>query len=101
MQKKRTRRFRIVWRSALAFSAGFLIMLALLMKTFAAQYFDLLTDCVFCILALAAVSFLSVCFAPYFRGDRRWYAIPALLTVVFFASVILLWQVPLSNGTVL
>ena len=43
---------------------------------------------------LAALSFLIFSFLPYFHGDRRWFAIPTLLTAVFVLGTAMLWQFP-------
>ena len=95
MQKIRTRRFHLVLRLSLCFSVLFLGFLLLFGKQLAMHNFALMTDCVFAVMMSATASFLAVCFAPYFRGDKRWFAIPALLTVLFFVSTVVLWQLPL------
>lgn len=93
MQKRRTHYFHITLGASTALSALFLAVIAIFGRTLAASHFDGVTDCVFAVMAMAAGSFLVFSFLPYFHGDRRWYAIPALLTVVFFIAAILLWQV--------
>lgn len=100
MRKKRTRRFHITLRVVMGFSALFLLLLTLFGKQLAPQYFSLLTGSVFFVFVMAVSSFLAICFAPYFHGDKRWFAIPALLTVLFFMSTVLLWRLPLPAGTV-
>ena len=74
--------------------AGFLLFVLIFGRSIAAQNFDVLIGCAFSILALAALSFLVFCFLPYFHGDRRWFAIPSLLTVVFMVGTAMLWQFP-------
>ena len=66
--------------------AAFLLFILIFGRSIAAQNFDVLIGCAFAVLGLAAVSFLAFCFLPYFHGDRRWFAIPSLLTVVFFVG---------------
>jgi hypothetical protein len=98
MQKIRTRHFKNTLRAVLGFGSMFLAWFILFGRELATQYFNRVADGIFGILLLAAVCFLAVCFVPYFRGDKRWFAIPALLTVFFFVGVILLWQVPLPEA---
>lgn len=97
MKRLRTRRFRMTLGIVSGCSALFLGWVALFGKNLAQTHFRGIADAVFAVLVLAAGSFLAFCFLPYFHGDRRWYSIPALLTVVFLAGVAILWQVP---GTV-
>ena len=92
MKKMRTRYFKMTLGGAIAFSALFLGLLVVFGKQLAATHFDGLLDCVFAVLALAAASFLVFSFLPYFRGDKRWYAISALLVLVFFVGSAMLWQ---------
>lgn len=92
MQKRRTQYFHITLGASSAFSALFLAVIAIFGRTLASANFNGVTDCVFAVMALAAGSFLVFSFLPYFQGDRRWYSISALLTVVFFLSAVLLWQ---------
>ena len=100
MQKRRTQYFHITLGASGAFSALFLAVIAIFGRTLASTNFNGITDCVFAVMALAAGSFLVFSFLPYFQGDRRWYSISALLTVVFFLSAVLLWQVS-PIGTVI
>ena len=74
--------------------AAFLLFMLIFGRSIAAQNFDVLIGCVFTILGLAALSFLAFCFLPYFHGDRRWFAIPSLLTTVFMIGTAMLWQLP-------
>ena len=92
MQKRRTHYFHMTLGASSAFSALFLAVIAIFGRTLAASNFRGVTDCVFAVMALAAGSFLVFSFLPYFHGDRRWYTISALLTVVFFVAAVLLWQ---------
>ncbi len=98
MQKIKTRRFHKTLWAVSCFSVLFLGCFFLFGKQLAAEYYTLLTNCVFSIMALSTGSFLAICFAPYFRGDRRWFAIPAMLTAVFFVGAMLLWQLPVPTG---
>ena len=100
MQKRRTQYFHITLGASGAFSALFLAVIAIFGRTLASTHFNSIADCVFAVMALAAGSFLAFSFLPYFQGDRRWYSISALLTVVFFLSAVLLWQVS-SVGAVI
>ncbi|MBR2927008.1 MAG: hypothetical protein IKC31_05485 [Clostridia bacterium] len=100
MKKIRSRRFYKTFFAVACFSALFLGCLYWFSGQLAERYFTLLTYSVFSVMALSTASFLAICFAPYFRGDRRWFAIPALLTVVFFAGVMLLWQLPIPGGAI-
>jgi len=98
MQKIRTRHFRITLRTVLCLGAAFLGWFLLFGRRIAVDHFNQIADCVFAMMVLAVGSFLAFCFLPYFRGDRRWFAIPALLTCFFFMGAVLLWQVPLPGA---
>ncbi len=100
MRKLRTRHFKIALFSVSAVSALFLLLFGLFGKTFAAAHFQGALDCMMSIMALAAGSFLAFSFLPYFKGDRRWYSISALLTLVFFAGATMLWQMPIAGGVI-
>ncbi len=95
MQKVRTRYFFYTLHSVLGFSVLFLGWFALFGRKLAQEHFLGMTELVFSILALAVGSFLVFVFFPYFKGDKRWFAIPTLLTVVFFLGTVMLWQVPI------
>lgn len=97
MQKIRTRYFFYTLRSVLGFSVLFLGWLALFGRNLALTHFRGMTDVVFAVLVMAVFSFLAFMFVPFFKGDKRWFAIPALLTVVFFAGTAMLWQVPVTG----
>lgn len=75
-------------------SAAFLLFVIIFGRSIAAQNFNVLIGCGFAVLGLSVLSFLAFCFLPYFQGDRRWFAIPSLLTVVFIAGTALMWQFP-------
>ena len=94
MRKLRTRYFKIALYSSMAFSALFLAWFFLFGQEIAATDFASMTGAVFSVLALATAAFLAICFFPYFRGDKRWYSIPALLTLVFFIGTAILFRVP-------
>lgn len=100
MQKVRTRYFHYTFRSTLGFSTLFLGWLLLFGKELAEKHFQGVTDLVFSILMIAAGSFLLFSFVPFFKGDKRWFLIPALLTVVFFVGAVMLWQVPVTGVVV-
>ena len=94
MKKLKTSQFLKVLYASLGFSAAFLLWMMAFGRGLATQYFDSITYCVFAILAIATLSFVVFCFVPYFRGDKRWFAIPSILTVAFFMGTAILWQVP-------
>ncbi len=97
MKKIKTRRFFKAFYISLALSAAFLLWMLLFGKGLAAEHFDGVTGGVFAVLALAAGSFLVFSFLPYFHGDKRWFAIPSVLTVAFFVGAAILWQVPVTG----
>ena len=97
MKRIRTRCFNMTLGIAGGASALFLIWFATLGKTLARTHFQGVADVVFSVLVLAAASFLAFSFLPYFHGDRRWYSISALLTLVFFVGAAMLWQVPIPT----
>ena len=76
---------------------AFLLFMLIFGRSIAASNFDLLLGCVFAVLGLAALSFLIFSFLPYFHGDRRWFAIPTLLTAVFMIGTAMLWQFPVGG----
>lgn len=96
MKKIRTRYFKIALCTSLCFSAVFLTVFLMFGRSFAVSHFTGALDTVFSVLVLAAGSFLLFSFLPFFRGDRRWYSISALLTGVFFISAVILWQAPVN-----
>ena len=94
MKKIRTQQFFKTLYTSMGIGAAFLLFILIFGKNIAAQNFDVLIGCVFTFLGLAAFSFLVFCFLPYFHGDRRWFAIPSLLTAVFMVGTAMLWQFP-------
>ena len=100
MKKIKTRQFLKALYASLAFSALFLLWMLTFGKQIAANHFDSVTASVFAVLIMAVIFFVAFCFVPYFRGDRRWFAIPSLLTVVFFVGTAVLWQVPIGGMAV-
>lgn len=94
MKKIKTRQFLKALYVSLGFCAAFLLWMMIFGKGIATQYFDGVTYFVFSILAIALLSFVVFCFVPYFRGDKRWLAIPSILTVAFVMGTAILWQVP-------
>ena len=92
MKKLRTRRFWTTLYSAIGFSALFLGWFLLFGQRLAAAHFSSVANAVIAVFALAAGSFFAFCFLPYFQGDRRWFSISALLTVVFCIGSGMLWQ---------
>lgn len=100
MKKIKTRNFHLTLKIVLGFSAAFLLWMLMLGKQLAEEHFDDVTTGVFAVFAVAAISFLAFCFLPYFKGDRRWFSIPAILTSVFFVSLVMLWNTPLPSVVV-
>lgn len=92
MKKIRTRNFFRTLKIVSSFSVCFLLWMLILGGKLATEHFDNITMSVFAVLALAAISFLIFSFMPYFRGDRRWYSISAILTSVFFVSLVIVWN---------
>lgn len=97
MKKIRTRQFFKTLYTSMGIGAAFLLFLLIFGRSIAEANFDVLIGCVFTVLGLAAVSFLVFCFLPYFQGDRRWFAIPTLLTAVFMLGTAMLWQLPMGG----
>jgi len=98
MKKRRTHQFKITLTSVSAASILFLLWIALFGKQLAQTQFRGVADAVFAVMALAVGSFLAFSFLPYFRGEKRWYSISALLTLVFFVGTAMLFSVPLPAG---
>lgn len=94
MKKIRTKQFYKTLYTSMGIGAAFLLFMLIFGRSIAAQNCDVLIGCAFAILGLAAISFLAFCFLPYFQGDRRWFAIPSLLTAVFMLGTAMLWQFP-------
>ena len=94
MKKIRTRNFFLTLKIVSGFSACFLLWMLILGRRIAVEHFESVTNSVFVVFGIAAASFLAFCFMPYFKGDRRWFAIPAILTSVFFISLVVLWKIP-------
>ena len=97
MKKIRTRQFFKTLYTSMGIGGAFLLFMLIFGKSIAENNFDVLLGCVFSVLGLAALSFLVVCFLPYFHGDRRWFAIPTLLTAVFMVGTAMLWQFPIGG----
>ena len=95
MKKRRTRHFKITLWTVTGVGALFLGWFALFGRSLAVSHFKGVADSVFAVMALAVGSFLLFSFYPYFHGDRRWYSISALLTLVFFVGTAMLWQTPI------
>ena len=80
----RTRQFFKTLYTSMGIGGAFLLFLLIFGRSIAASNFD-------------ALSFFMFCFLPYFHGDRRWFAIPTLLTAVFMAGTAMLWQFPIGG----
>ena len=100
MKKRRTHQFKITFWSVGAASATFLLWIALFGKTLAQTSFRSVADAVFTVMALAVGSFLAFSFLPYFHGEKRWYSISALLTIVFFVGAGVLFSIPVPVGVI-
>jgi hypothetical protein len=100
MKKIKTRQFLKALYISLGVSGAFLLWMLAFGKGIAEQHFDSVTYCVFALLAIAALTFVTFCFVPYFRGDKRWFAIPSVLTVAFVIGTSILWQVPTGGMAV-
>ena len=98
MQKRRTHHFKLTLLSVSAASALVLAWFILFGRGLAETHFHGVADAVFAVMAMAAGSFLAFSFLPYFRGDKRWYSISALLTAVFFVGIGMLFTVPVPGG---
>ena len=94
MKKIRSRRFHITLRTVLGASALFLAWLGIWGQRMAEKHPERIIDCGMVVFGLAAASFLAFCFLPYFKGDRRWFSISGLLTVVFFVGATMVWNAP-------
>lgn len=97
MKKIRTEQFFKTLYTSMGICGAFLLFMLVFGRSIAASNFDLLLGCVFAVLGLAALSFLIFSFLPYFHGDRRWFAIPTLLTAVFMIGTAMLWQFPVGG----
>ena len=98
MKKRRTRHFKFTLSTVGIASAIFLAWLLLFGRGMAQTHFQGIADTVFAVMALATGSFLVFSFFPYFRGDKRWYSISVLLTIVFFAGTAMLFSTPWTGG---
>lgn len=100
MKRIRTKKFYLSLKISAGFSAAFLLWMLVLGKRLAADHFNNVTVGVFAVFAIAASSFLAFSFFPYFKGDKRWFSIPAMLTGVFFISLAVLWSVPMPAAVI-
>lgn len=94
MYQLKTRRFHIALSAVSVGSVLFLLLFAIFGKALASMSYQSASDCVFGVMVLAVSSFLLFSFSPYFKGDKRWFLISVLLTVVFFVGAAMLWQLP-------
>lgn len=92
MKKLRTRHFYITLYSSLALSGLFLGWFLLFGKELAITNTVGMSDALMVLFALAAVSFLTFCFVPYFHGDRRWYSISTVWAFAFCIGSAMLWR---------
>lgn len=97
MQKRRTQHFKITFGTVSIFSALFLLWFGLFGTKLAVSNMEGVLDTVIAVMGLATGSFLVFSFLPYFRGDKRWYSISALLVAVFFVGAVMLWRVPVGT----
>ena len=96
MKLKRTRYFHHSIKIVCALGGAFLFFLLTAGKEIAKTHFSGMAAVTFSILALSALSLFLFLSLPFFRGDRRWYAIPGVLTFVFFCGASILWRVPVG-----
>lgn len=97
MKKLRTHHFHITLSVAFILSGMFLGWFLLFGEKLAQTHFKNLSEALLAMFGLAAASFLVFCFAPYFRGDRRWYSVSTIFTLAFCIGSAMLWQM---SGTV-
>ena len=97
MKKIKTEQFFKTLYTSMGIGGAFLLFLLIFGKGIATNNFDVLLGCVFTVLGLATLSFLVFSFLPYFHGDRRWFAIPALFATVFMVGTAMLWQFPIGG----
>ncbi len=92
MKKLRTRHFHIALAASTLLSGLFLGWFTLFGKKLVSTHFQGLSDALLVLFGLAAASFLTFCFVPYFRGDRRWYSVSTVLTIAFCIGSAMLWN---------
>lgn len=97
MKKIRTQQFFKTLYTSMGIGGAFLLFVLIFGRSIAVHNFEVLIGCAFSVLALAGISLLAFCFLPYFHGDRRWFAIPSLLTAVFMIGTAMLWQFPMGG----
>ena len=97
MKRKRTRYFRQAVKIVCAAGGIFLLFLLTFGKEIAKTHFSGMAALTFSLIAISAVSLFAFIYLPFFKGDRRWYAIPGILTAVFFAGASILWRVPVGG----
>ena len=100
MKLIRTKKFYLSLKIASVFSAAFLGWMLFLGRNLATSHFENVTASVFAVFAIAALCFLAFSFLPYFKGDKRWFSIPAILTGVFFVSLVMIWNAPMPAAVI-
>ena len=97
MKRKRTRYFRRAMKIVCGFGGVFLLFLLTIGKQIAKAHFDGMAALTFSVLALSALLLLAFIYLPFFKGDRRWYAIPGVLVTTFVFGAAILWRVPVGG----
>ena len=97
MKRKRTRYFRHSMKLVCALGGAFLLFLLTAGKEIAKNHFGGMAALTFSILAISVLCLFAFVYFPFFKGDRRWYAIPGVLTFVFFCGASILWRLPVGG----
>lgn len=97
MKRKRTRYFKLSLKAVSLFGIAFLLFLLTAGKQIALSHFESMAGVTFSILALSLVSLFVFVYLPFFRGDKRWYAISGILSTVFFFGASILWRLPVGG----
>lgn len=97
MKAIRTRYYKMTMCGVSIFCALYLTVFAILTRKLCpAGGIDGAAAALFCLIALATMSFLLFCFQPFFKGDRRWFSVSGVLTVSFFIGSMVLFQTPIT-----
>ena len=97
MKRKRTRCFKISLKAVSLFGMAFLLFLLTIGKEIAKAHFESMAGLTFSVLALSMISLFAFIYIPFFRGDRRWYAISGILSTIFFFGASILWRLPVGG----
>ena len=97
MKRKRTRYFKLSLKAVSLFGIAFLLFLLTFGKQIALSHFEGMAGLTFSILALSLISLFVFVYIPFFRGDKRWYAISGILSTIFFFGASILWTIPVGG----